>query len=385
MPLQGRIGRQSGVSSDVEPRIRRAEQLLRAGLDTLEFGFALFDRHLRLVASNKAFRTLRGYPAALVKPGAELVDLFRHNARRGDYGDGDVEAIAMARLELMRSPFSREHTTPDGRVLFVQATPIVHEGLVLAYTDITARKEAERLAAQRDKELHVALDNMAGALAYTDADGTIVLRNNRFADMYPVPKELWTRDARIRRSFATSPSTGTTGQATSTRSWRVASKTCAIRAARRSRTVTPDGRVYRIVRRRAEGGGTVTVITDVTDFKRAEETLARKEAVLHAALDNMPGALVYTDADLDIVICNPRSASGIRSRRNCASRASPIRRSFVISRKTAITETAMSRPTSRDASRACAIPPASRSRIVRPTGACTASRGGGRRTAAPSR
>jgi len=67
---------------------------------------------------------------------------------------------------------------------------------------------------------------------------------------------------------------------------------------------TPDGRVYRILRRRADGGGTVTVITDVSDFKRTEEALARKEAVLHAALDNMPGALAYTDANLDIVICN---------------------------------------------------------------------------------
>ena len=57
---------------------------MRAGLDTLDFGFAIFDRNLRLVACNKAFRVLRGYPAALCRPGAELVDLYRFNARRGD-------------------------------------------------------------------------------------------------------------------------------------------------------------------------------------------------------------------------------------------------------------------------------------------------------------
>jgi hypothetical protein len=34
--------------------------LLSAGLDTLSFGFAIFDRELRVTASNKAFRTLRG-------------------------------------------------------------------------------------------------------------------------------------------------------------------------------------------------------------------------------------------------------------------------------------------------------------------------------------
>ena len=30
------------------------------------------------------------------------------------------------------------------------------------------------------------------------------------------------------------------------------------------------------------------------------------EAQLHVALDNMPGALVYTDEDLTIIICNER-------------------------------------------------------------------------------
>lgn len=77
--------------------------LIRAGLDTLEFGFAIFDRELRLVTSNKAFRTLRGYPAALCKPGTELVDSYRFNAKRGDYGSGDVELHAMSRLNRVRS------------------------------------------------------------------------------------------------------------------------------------------------------------------------------------------------------------------------------------------------------------------------------------------
>ena len=54
--------------------------LIRARLDTLEFGFAIFDPELRLVTSNKPFCTLRGYPAALCKPGTELVDFHRFNA-----------------------------------------------------------------------------------------------------------------------------------------------------------------------------------------------------------------------------------------------------------------------------------------------------------------
>ena len=39
-------------------------------------------------------------------------------------------------------------------------------------------------------QLRVALDNMPGALAYTDAELNIVFCNDRFKEMYKVPKEL---------------------------------------------------------------------------------------------------------------------------------------------------------------------------------------------------
>jgi len=47
-------------------------------------------------------------------------------------------------------------------------------------------------------------------------------------------------------------------------------------------------------------------MTDITEQKLAEEDLAGKESQLHVALDNMPGALVYTDSNLRIVLCNNR-------------------------------------------------------------------------------
>src|SRR5918994_1165831 len=53
----------------------------------------------------------------------------------------------------------------------------------------------------------------------------------------------------------------------------------------------PDGRVYRILRRRVADCGVVTVMTDITEEKRIERENAAKEAQFHAALDNMPGAL----------------------------------------------------------------------------------------------
>ena len=41
-----------------------------------------------------------------------------------------------------------------------------------------------------ESQLHVVLDNMPGALAYTDSDLNIVFCNDRFKEMYRVPSEL---------------------------------------------------------------------------------------------------------------------------------------------------------------------------------------------------
>ena len=45
---------------------------------------------------------------------------------------------------------------------------------------------------------------------------------------------------------------------------------------------------------------------DITERVRAEQELTEKEAQLRVALDNMPGTLVYTDDDLNIVLCSER-------------------------------------------------------------------------------
>jgi class 3 adenylate cyclase/PAS domain-containing protein len=280
--------------------------LLRAGLDTLDFGFAIFDRDLRLVACNKAFRTLRGYPASLCRRGTELIEFYRFNAKRGDYGSGDAEVEAQSRLVRVRArqPHELEYELPSGQVLIVRYTPIAQDGLVLTYADITARKRAEQQAAQQEAQLRVALDNMPGALAYTDENLNIVLCNDRFAEMYPAPSDLLRPGRPYPQFLRYLAEHGYYGDGDV--------DTLVARRVQSLRNPSgdtfedrhPNGHVYEVYRRRAGSGGTVTVITDISGLKHAEEKLVRNEAQLHVALDNMPGALAYTDQDLNIVFCN---------------------------------------------------------------------------------
>jgi PAS domain-containing protein len=157
-----------------------------------------------------------------------------------------------------------------------------------------------------DVQLQVALDNMPGALVYTDEDLNIVICNDRFKEMYRVPEELLQAGRPYPDFLRYLAEHGYYDEGDVDAL--VARRVDSLRnpSGRSFEDHAPDGRWYRIVRRRAAGGGTVTVMTDITDQKQAEQDLAKKEAQLRVALGNMPGALVYTDKDLNVVFCNDR-------------------------------------------------------------------------------
>jgi class 3 adenylate cyclase/PAS domain-containing protein len=282
--------------------------LLEAGLDALSFGFAIFDKDLKLVTSNQTFRKLRGYPAALCRPGTDIIELYRFNAERGDYGAGDAEAQAKSRLERVRERrrHALEYELATGRILNIQYTPISHNGLLMSYADITERKRTEEEVANKEAQLRIAMDNMPGALVYTNEELNVVVHNDRFAEMYPVPKELLQPGRPYTDFLRYLAEHGYYGEGDV--EVLVAERVESLRnpSDKTFEDHTPDGRVHRIGRRRVAGGGTVTVITDITELKRTEEEVANKEAQLRIAMDNMPGALVYTDEQLNLVVSNRR-------------------------------------------------------------------------------
>ena len=184
----------------------------------------------------------------------------------------------------------------------------------MARTGAEAVRGRHQLAAA-EANLQVALDNMPGALVYTDRNLDIVLCNRRFREMYRAPAELL-RPGRPYPAFLRYLAEhGYYGEGDVEQL--VAKRVASLRdpSGRTFEDRTPDGRVYRIRRRPVAAGGVVTVMTDVTEQKEAERSLALKEGQVHLALDNMPGALVYTDDDLNIVFCNDRFSEMYRAPR----------------------------------------------------------------------
>ncbi len=284
-----------------------ADQLCIA-LDNMPGALAYTDNDLNFVFCNERFKDMYRVPKELLQPGRPYPDFLRYLAENGYYGEGDVDALVARRVESLRNPTGKgfEDHTPDGKWYRILRRPVATGGTVTVMTDITEQKQAEQNLASKEAQLHVALDNMPGALIFTDPDLNIVFCNDRFKEMYRVPGELLQPGRPYPHFLRYLAENGYYGEGDIDAL--VAPRIESLRnpTGKSFEDRTPSGRWYRILRCPVATGGTVTVMTDVTEQKQAERDLASKEAQLHVALDNMPGALIFTDQDLNIVVCNDR-------------------------------------------------------------------------------
>jgi class 3 adenylate cyclase/PAS domain-containing protein len=274
----GDVARVSKMARPATGRARgalAAETALRVALDNMPGALVYTDDDLNVVTCNRRFREMYPAPDGLLQPGRPYPEFLRFLAENGYYGAGDPEALVAKRVESLRNPTGQsfEDRTPDGRVYRIRRRRVEAGGVVTVMTDITEQKEAERALAAKEAQIHVALDNMPGALVYTDDKLDIVFCNERFREMYPVPGELL-QPGRPYPAFLLHLARGGyygAGDPEALAAKRVESLRNPTGQAFEDRT--PDGRVYRILRRRVAAGGAVTVMSDITEQKKAELAL----------------------------------------------------------------------------------------------------------------
>jgi len=248
------------------------EAQLHIALDNMPGALVYTDDDLNIVFCNARFKEMYGVPEELLQPGRPYPDFLRYLAENGYYGDGDVEALVAQRVASLRNPTGRsfEDHTPDGRWLRIRRRRSAAGGVVTVMSDITEEKKAERDLAEKEAQLHVALDNMPGALVYTDDTLSIVFCNDRFKEMYRAPKELL-QPGRFYPDFLRYlAENGYYGEGDVDAL--IAKRVDSLRnpTGKSFEDHTPDGRWYRIRRRPAAGGGAVTVMTDISEQKQAE-------------------------------------------------------------------------------------------------------------------
>ncbi len=168
---------------------------------------------------------------------------------------------------------------------------------------LQAQNEAGRLLREQKLQLDVALNNMVQALAMFDADGKIVLCNQRYADIAGVPAgeligmsllELF----RLRRAagrYSRDPDAVFAEVLANARSGRSTMKI----------VEAHDGRAFRVVDQPMANGGWVATFEDITEQTKFEQERERQREFLNEILDNVPMMVVVKDAiERKLVLAN---------------------------------------------------------------------------------
>jgi PAS domain-containing protein len=248
------------------------EGQLNIALNNMPGALVYTDENLNIIVCNDRFKEMYPAPRELLQPGRPYPDFLRYLAEHGYYGEGDVDALVARRVESLRNPSGRsfEDRAPDGRIYRILRRRAAEGGTVTVMTDITIQKQVEQSLAQKEAELQVALDNMPGALVYTDENLNIVVCNDRFKEMYPVPDALLQPGRPYPDFLRYLAEHGYYGEGDVDALVARRVESLCNPSGQSFEDRAPDGRVFRILRRRAESGGTVTVMTDITEQKQAE-------------------------------------------------------------------------------------------------------------------
>lgn len=155
--LECKVQERTAQLAQREQELAHKAALLELVMDSVNQGISYVNKDLELVMCNRRFGELLQLPSELTRPGTSMQALGYHNARRGEYGAGDVDELVRQRVELARQclPHRFERTRPaDGVTLEIIGNPTQDGGMVTTYADITDRRVAE----EKVRELNASLE-----------------------------------------------------------------------------------------------------------------------------------------------------------------------------------------------------------------------------------
>ncbi|NIR59877.1 MAG: PAS domain S-box protein [Gammaproteobacteria bacterium] len=266
-----------GMVADFEAdgHAKPGEGLLADAIMGLPEGFALYDRHDRLLLCNEVYRDQAFLAGGAIPSGATFEEILRARLAHGDYPDavGREEEWLAERLRIHREtpgPIEQQHS--NGRWYQIHERRMREGCTALVSTEITEHKRAEGALRQSEARFRAVIDHSPAAIYLKDTDGRYLLVNRQFerwcgaqareiigktvADLYPAA-ETALYVAQDRRTLESGETTTEEAQ--------VPHPDGSVRTAIiiKFPVFDPDGNVVAI-------GG---VNTDISERKRAEEAL----------------------------------------------------------------------------------------------------------------
>jgi len=282
---------------DITKRKRAEERLrlLSSAVEQSSEGISMCDLEGNLQFVNNAFAIMHDYtPEELV---GRHLSIFHMPEQ--------MPAVEAAKRQVQETgEFSGElwHVRRDGTVFptFMHNSLLRDEagnaiGMIATLRDITERKRAEEALRRREKEIRVIADNVPALVSYVDADGCYRFVSKQYEEWFGIPRtEIIGKHYRqvlgeaIYEQIKDRVEAALSGR-------RVCYERALLNVHGDKRWVIAD--YVPDVDDQGTVIGYFSLVTDITERKRAEEALRRREQEIRVIADNVPGLVSYVDAD----------------------------------------------------------------------------------------
>ncbi|MCC7249972.1 MAG: hybrid sensor histidine kinase/response regulator, partial [Lysobacter sp.] len=145
------LGEVVALLDEANQELRFNRQVLSTTLENISHGVSVVDADLRLIAWNRRYQDLLGYPDGMLYVGRPIADLIRWSVERAEMNElgpvsADPDEQVRRRLAHLRAgrPYVFQRIRRSGQVIEMRGQPLPGGGYVTSFSDITDYKRAEQ-------------------------------------------------------------------------------------------------------------------------------------------------------------------------------------------------------------------------------------------------
>ncbi|MFD1987831.1 putative bifunctional diguanylate cyclase/phosphodiesterase [Mesorhizobium newzealandense] len=278
----------------IEDELREQNERFSAAVENMSHGLCMFDADERMIICNGNYINIFCLDARMMRPGIRFLDILRHSVDIGIASQSADELYAIRKPYIDQAkPSTYEETLSDGRIINISHRPLALGGWVSIYEDITEQRRAQQDLKEQHRRFDAALANMSQGLLMYDADGRLIVRNQRILELYGVSAADMPLGMGLRELLERLVYLGI--YAPIDIDSEVAKTEARLRAGltRSTPRQLADGRTLMIARRPLSGGGWVATFDDVTESRLVEERMTH--LAHHDTLTGLPNRSMFRE------------------------------------------------------------------------------------------
>ena len=302
--------RQQRVLAETMDAAEQERAVLRELLESLDDGIGMFNSTGNALTVNRRFAEIMDVPPPVMES-EDGNAVFAHMVRRGDLTTAlsadDPELFRKRTTEMLagENTATFERQTHDGRVVQVWMSVIAGERTVLAYRDITLRKDFEAKLRESETRLRSIIDHYPHNITVKDLAGRYVLVNRAGMEFSRVSYGVEDLIGRTVDDFPQSiASTSIKEQEARVIATGVPITEERERITLDNKKTYSESTKFSVIDDAGATVGVGTILIDITDRKRSEEDLRAQQKLLRNIIDNLAQGVLAFDADFNLTTFN---------------------------------------------------------------------------------